>query len=86
VWVREGEKTLTERIKVACKDLGNDRELIPFFSRLFGSKFIDDWYRYVVIIPPEANQNDQEEACSFNCNTRGEIEVCLLYYDPLLCE
>jgi len=23
VWVREGEKTLSERVKVACKDLGN---------------------------------------------------------------
>jgi len=23
VWVREGEKTLTERVKVACQDLGN---------------------------------------------------------------
>ncbi len=24
VWVREGEKTLVERVKEACKDLGND--------------------------------------------------------------
>ena len=24
VWVREGEKTLTERAKEACKDLGSD--------------------------------------------------------------
>ena len=23
VWVREGEKTLTERVKEACADLGN---------------------------------------------------------------
>ena len=23
VWVREGEKTLAERVKVACQDLGN---------------------------------------------------------------
>lgn len=23
VWVREGEKTLAERVKEACKDLGN---------------------------------------------------------------
>lgn len=23
VWVREGEKTLSERVKVACADLGN---------------------------------------------------------------
>ena len=23
VWVREGEKTLSERVKEACKDLGN---------------------------------------------------------------
>ena len=23
VWVREGEKTLTARVKIACQDLGN---------------------------------------------------------------
>ncbi len=23
VWVREGEKTMTERVKEACRDLGN---------------------------------------------------------------
>jgi len=23
VWVREGEKTMAERVKEACKDLGN---------------------------------------------------------------
>ncbi|KAH8986956.1 fructose-bisphosphate aldolase [Lactarius hatsudake] len=27
VWVREGEKTLTERVKVACQDLGNVNRL-----------------------------------------------------------
>jgi len=27
VWVREGEKTLTERAKEACKDLGSDNKL-----------------------------------------------------------
>jgi fructose/tagatose bisphosphate aldolase len=27
VWVREGEKTLTERVKEACADLGNVGEL-----------------------------------------------------------
>lgn len=27
VWVREGEKTLTERVKEACTDLGNVGEL-----------------------------------------------------------
>jgi len=27
VWVREGEKTLTERVKVACQDLGNINRL-----------------------------------------------------------
>ena len=24
VWVREGEKTLVERVKEACQDLGNE--------------------------------------------------------------
>lgn len=31
VWVREGEKTLVERVKIACSDLGNVSEY-PFFS------------------------------------------------------
>jgi fructose-bisphosphate aldolase class II len=29
VWVREGEKTLSERVKEACTDLGNVSECMP---------------------------------------------------------
>jgi fructose-bisphosphate aldolase class II len=29
VWVREGEKTLTERVKEACTDLGNVSKYMP---------------------------------------------------------
>ncbi|ELU41948.1 fructose-bisphosphate aldolase [Rhizoctonia solani AG-1 IA] len=32
VWVREGEKTLSARVKEACKDLGNVSECITFIS------------------------------------------------------
>ena len=31
VWVREGEKTLTARVKEACADLGNTSELYMSF-------------------------------------------------------
>jgi fructose-bisphosphate aldolase class II len=30
VWVREGEKTLVERVKEACRDLGNVGECQPW--------------------------------------------------------
>ena len=33
VWVREGEKTLTERAKEACKDLGSDSAYLLEGSR-----------------------------------------------------
>ena len=34
VWVREGEKTLVERVKEACADLGNVSESNASFMRL----------------------------------------------------
>ena len=35
VWVREGEKTLSERVKEACKDLGNFGMPRPFHQYIY---------------------------------------------------
>lgn len=36
VWVREGEKTLVERVKEACKDLGNVGMFRSLFMNIHG--------------------------------------------------
>lgn len=43
VWVREGEKTLSERVKEACKDLGNVGAFL--FSHIISIIFSSLFYR-----------------------------------------